>query len=137
MVKDQLPAALADRIRMAIEDGELPGTSIDPRPVRQYPEGSLAPQILGFLGKDRDGLAGLEYYFDTELTGEPGLIETEADTTDKEIILARRIVKAPRDGSDLILTIDRYVQRTLERELAEAVRANKASGGLIMVMSPS
>ncbi|MFN8637771.1 MAG: penicillin-binding protein 2 [Chloroflexota bacterium] len=137
VVKDQLPAALADQIRMAIEDGELPGTSIDPRPVRQYPEGSIAPQILGFLGRDRDGLAGLEYYFDSELTGEPGLIETEADTTDKEMILARRIVRPARDGVDLVLTIDRFVQRTLERELAEAVRANKASGGLIMVMEPS
>src|SRR3954447_3628537 len=137
VIKDQLPAALADQIRDGIDDGSLPGVTIEPRPVRQYPEGSLAPQLLGFLGKDRDGLAGLEYYFDTELTGESGQIETEADTTDKEIILARRIVKAPKDGSDLILTIDRYVQRTLERELAEAVRLNKASGGLIMVMQPS
>jgi cell division protein FtsI/penicillin-binding protein 2 len=137
LVRDQLPAALADQIRDGIEDGSLPGVSIEPRPIRQYPEGSIAPQLLGFLGRDRDGLAGLEYYFDTDLTGEAGQIETEADTTDKEMILARRIVKAPRDGSDLVLTIDRYVQRTLERELAEAVRVNKASGGLIMVMQPS
>jgi cell division protein FtsI (penicillin-binding protein 3) len=137
VVRDRLPAAIADQIKDAIDDGKLPGVSVEPRPVREYPEGSLAPQLLGFLGKDRDGLAGLEYFFDTDLTGEPGLIETEADTTDKEIILARRIVKPPRDGTDLILTIDRYVQRTLERELAEAVQANKASGGLIMVMDPS
>jgi cell division protein FtsI/penicillin-binding protein 2 len=137
VVRDQLPAALADPIRDGVEDGSLPGVSIEPRPFRQYPEGSIAPQLLGFLGRDRDGLAGLEYYFDTELTGEAGQIETEADTTDKEMILARRIVKVPRDGTDLVLTIDRYVQRTLERELAEAVRANKASGGLIMVMEPS
>jgi cell division protein FtsI/penicillin-binding protein 2 len=137
LVRDRLPAALSDQIKDAIDDGLLPGVTVEPRPVRQYPEGSLGPQILGFLGKDRDGLAGLEYSFDTELTGEPGQIETEADTTDKEIILARRIVKPPRDGVDLILTIDRYVQRTLERELAEAVRANKASGGLIMVMEPA
>jgi cell division protein FtsI/penicillin-binding protein 2 len=137
VVRDQLPAALADQIRMAIEEGQLPGASIEPRPVRQYPEGSLAPQILGFLGRDRDGLAGLEYYFDAELTGEPGIIETEVDTTDKEMILARRIVQPARDGTDLVLTIDRFVQRTLERELAEAVRANKASGGLIMVMEPA
>jgi len=136
-VKDQLPAALSDRVRKAIEDGDLPGVSIEPRPVRQYPEGPIASPILGFLGRDRDGLAGLEWYFDKELTGEPGLIETEVDTTDKEIILARRIVRPPRDGNDLILTIDRWVQRMLERELAEAVRANKAIGGLIMVMEPS
>src|SRR6188768_1408086 len=88
-VKDQLPAAIADRIRDAIDDGDLPGVSIEPRPVRQYPEGPIASPLLGFLGKDRDGLAGLEWYFDKELTGAPGLIETEVDTTNKEIILAR------------------------------------------------
>lgn len=136
-VKDQLPAAVADRIRDAIDGGDLPGVSIEPRPVRQYPEGPIASPVLGFLGRDREGLAGLEWYFDTELAGAPGLIETEIDTTDKEIILARRIVRPPRDGNDLVLTLDRWVQRMLERELAEAVRANKASGGLIMVMEPS
>src|SRR5262249_42660891 len=137
VVKDQLPAAVADRVRDAIEDGALPGVTIEPRPVRQYPEGPLASQLLGFLGRDRDGLAGLEWYFEQELAGAPGLIETEVDTTDKEIILARRIVRPPHDGSDLTLTIDRWVQRMLERELAEAVRANKAIGGLAMVMEPS
>lgn len=136
-VKDQLPAAVADRIRDAIEGGALPGVSIEPRPVRQYPEGPIASPILGFLGRDREGLAGLEWYFETELAGAPGLIETEIDTTDKEIILARRIVRPPRDGNDLVLTLDRWVQRMLERELAEAVRANKASGGLILVMEPA
>jgi cell division protein FtsI/penicillin-binding protein 2 len=135
-VKDQLPSVVGDKVREAIEAGALPGVSIEPRPVRQYPEGPIASPILGFLGKDRDGLAGLEYYFESELAGEPGLVETEVDTTDKEIILARRIVRAPRDGNDLVLTLDRYVQRMLERELAEAVRANKASGGLILVMEP-
>ena len=136
-IKDQLPAAVADRIRDAIDGGALPGVTVEPRPVRQYPEGPIASPILGFLGRDREGLAGLEWYFESELAGAPGLIETEVDTTDKEIILARRIVQPPRDGTDLILTLDRWVQRMLERELAEAVRANKASGGLILVMEPS
>jgi cell division protein FtsI/penicillin-binding protein 2 len=136
-VKGQLPAAVGDRVRETIDEGSLPGVAIGPQPVRQYPEGSIAPQILGFVGRDRDGLAGLEYYFESELAGEPGMIETEVDTTDKEIILTRRIVRAPRDGVDLVLTVDRFVQRTLERELAEAVRANKASGGQILVMEPA
>src|SRR5436190_22851273 len=58
VVRDRLPAAIADQIKDAIDDGKLPGVSVEPRPVREYPEGSLAPQLLGFLGKDRDGLAG-------------------------------------------------------------------------------
>ena len=137
VVRSRLPAATADAIRFEAERLGLNGVTVEPRPVRQYPEGSIAPQVLGFLGRDREGLAGLEYFFESELAGKPGLIETEADTTDKELILARRIVEAPRDGSDLVLTIDRFVQRTLERELAEAVRANRASGGMILVMEPA
>lgn len=136
VVKSRVPAAVADAIRIESDRRGLSGIFVEPRPVRQYPEGSIAPQILGFLGRDREGLSGLEYFFESDLAGKPGLMETEADTTEKEIILARRILEAPRDGSDLILTIDRYVQRTLERELAEAVRANKASGGQILVMDP-
>jgi cell division protein FtsI (penicillin-binding protein 3) len=136
-IRTQLPAALADQVRQTVAKEGLTGILVEPQPVRQYPEGSIAPQVIGFLGRDRDGLAGLEYFFESELAGEPGLIETEADTTDKEIILARRIIRPARDGSDLVLTIDRYVQRTLERELAEAVRANKASGGQILVMEPA
>jgi len=136
-IKDHLPAGLSDAIAAEIERSQLRGLALEPRPVRQYPEGSLAPQLLGFIGTDRDGLAGLEYSMEDELKGEPGQIDTEIDITRQELILARRVVNPPRDGSDLVLTIDRYVQRTVERELAEAVRANKASGGMILVMEPS
>lgn len=136
-IKDRLPSAVADAIGIEIERRGLQGLALEPRPVRQYPEGSIAPQVLGFIGKDREGLAGLEWLFDEELTGEPGQIETEIDITRQELILGRRIVKPVRDGTDYVLTIDRYVQRTIERDLADAVKANKASGGLILVMEPA
>ncbi len=136
-IKDHLAAGVSDAIAAEIERSQLRGLDLVPRPVRQYPEGSIAPQILGFIGTDRDGLAGLEYSEEDELKGASGQIETETDITRQELILARRVVNPPRDGSDLVLTLDRYVQRTVERELAEAVRANKASGGLIMVMDPT
>ena len=55
-----------NRSRDAIDDGSSRASSVEPRPVREYPEGSIAPQILGFIGKDRDGLAGLEYCYDSE-----------------------------------------------------------------------
>jgi len=137
IIKSRLPASVSDMVRYEAERNNLGGISIEAEPVREYPEGSIAPQVLGFLGTDREGLAGLEYFFESEIAGKPGIIETEADTTDKEMILARRIIEPPRDGTDLVLTLDRFVQRTIERELAEAVRANKASGGQILVMEPS
>src|SRR5205823_11458459 len=114
----------------------LPGVYLDKEPVRQYPEGSLAAQILGFVGRDFSGLGGLELSYDQELAGTPGVIDTQKDTAGQEITPGRRLLTPPRQGSDLVLSIDRYVQRVAERLLNQAVLDNRASGGLIMVMEP-
>ncbi len=133
MVQERLPAAMAERV----EGLELRGVHLTSIATRQYPEGSLAAQVLGFVGRDNNGLTGLELYFDDDLGGKPGTIDTERDTVGQEIILARRIVSPPRQGADIVLTLDRFVQRTIERELADAVRRNKAVGGMILVMEPA
>ncbi len=133
VVKDRLPAAIADRVAAL----GLRGVSLVQLPVRQYPEGSMAAQLLGFVGRDHKGLTGLEYYFDDELGGLPGTIDTELDTGRQEIILARRVLSPPKEGVDVVLTLDRFVQRLAERELADAVRQNKAIGGMIIVMEPA
>jgi cell division protein FtsI/penicillin-binding protein 2 len=109
---------------------------LDKEPVRQYPEGSLAAQVLGFVGRDFNGLGGLELSYEDELAGTPGVIDTQKDTGGQEIALGRRLLTPPRQGSDLVLTIDRYAQRVAERLLNQAVLDNKASGGLILVMEP-
>ncbi len=74
---------------------------------------------------------------DTELAGKTGVLLTERDTVGGEITIARKALVPAVHGSDVVLTIDRYVQRVVERELAAAVSANKATGGLIIVMEPS
>ena len=132
-LKERLPSALADRVAAL----DLRGVSLVQLPVRHYPEGSFAAQALGFVGRDHKGLTGLEYYFDGELSGQPGLIDTELDIGGQEIILGRRVVTPPKEGLDIVLTLDRFVQRAAERELAEAVRQNKAVGGMIIVMEPA
>ncbi len=132
IVRDRLPSAIAERVAALQLDGVL----LAQVAARQYPEGSIAAQVLGFVGKDNKGLAGLEYYFDDELAGQPGTIDTEHDSGG-QLVLARRIVTPARDGTDIVLTLDRYVQRAAERELGEAVRQNKAIGGIIIVMEPA
>lgn len=132
-LKSEVPSAVAQKIA----ELRLAGVYLRPEAVREYPEGSIAPQVLGFVGRDGAGLAGLEYSFDQELAGEPGMVQSERDTLGLEIAPGRRILKAPRDGADLVLTIDRVIQHVAERTLADAVAVNKASGGLILVMEPS
>jgi cell division protein FtsI/penicillin-binding protein 2 len=129
VLRHRVPAAVAEQVKQL----ELPGVYLDAEPIRQYPEGSLAAQVLGFVGHDFDGLGGLELSFDHELAGTPGTIDTERDTSGQEISLARRLLTPPQEGADLVLTLDRYVQRVAERLLNQAVLDNKASGGLILV----
>jgi cell division protein FtsI/penicillin-binding protein 2 len=132
VLKSGVPSAVAEQVKQLA----LPGVYLDKEPIRQYPEGSLAAQILGFVGRDLNGLSGLELSYDHELAGTPGVIDTERDTGGQEIALGRRLLTPPRQGSDLVLTLDRYVQRVAERLLNQAVVDNKASGGLILVMEP-
>jgi cell division protein FtsI/penicillin-binding protein 2 len=133
VLKSGVPSAVAQQVQALA----LPGVYLDKEPKRQYPEGSLAAQILGFVGRDFNGLGGLELSYQDELAGTPGVIDTEKDTAGQEIALGRRLLTPPRQGSDLVLTIDRYVQRVAERLLNQAVLDNKAMGGLILVMEPS
>ena len=132
VLKSGVPSAVADQVQQLA----LPGVYLGAEPVRQYPEGSLAAQVLGFVGKDFSGLAGLELSYDGELAGTPGVIDTQKDTAGQEITPGRRLLTPPTQGSDLVLTLDRYVQRVAERLLNQAVLDNKASGGLIVIMEP-
>jgi len=129
VLRSRVPSAVAEQVKQL----GLPGVYLDAEPIRQYPEGSLAAQVLGFVGHDFTGLSGLELSFDHELAGTPGTIDTERDTSGQEISLGRRLLTPPREGSDLVLTIDRYVQRVAERLLNQAVLDNHASGGLILI----
>jgi len=132
LLKRKLPAEVSTRIANL----SLPGVFLQAEPFREYPEGSIAAQLLGFVGKDFKGLASLELSLDRELAGEPGLIDAERDTVGGEIAIGRRDVIPPRDGSDAVLTIDRFIQRMVERELANAVKEYKGRGGFIIVMDP-
>ena len=132
VLKSGVPSAVAEQVSQL----QLPGVYLDKEPIRQYPEGSLAAQILGFVGRDFNGLAGLELSYEQELAGTPGVIDTEKDTSGQEITPGRKLLTPPRQGSDLVLTVDRFVQRVAERLLNQAVLDNKASGGFILVMEP-
>jgi cell division protein FtsI (penicillin-binding protein 3) len=137
VIASRLPADLSARVQARIAEQRLNGIYLQPTPQRNYPEGSLASQILGFVGVDSRGLAGVELSFDKELHGEAGRVVGARDTTGQEIALARREYVPPEDGADLVLTIDRYLQRVAEREIADAVQKNKAIGGKILIMEPA
>ena len=105
--------------------------------LRFYPEGDLASALLGFLGLDQEGLAGIEAAYDVELGGVPGVIYFERDGLGNPIPFGRQLGTEPVAGGDIRLTIDRYIQRLVERTLALAVERHEATGGTIIVMDPN
>ncbi|MBF6598961.1 MAG: penicillin-binding protein 2 [Dehalococcoidia bacterium] len=104
---------------------------------RQYPEGDLASNLLGFVGRDHTGLTGIELDFDKELGGTPGTIYFERDSIGNRLSLgAERPGQKATPGGNVRLTIDRYIQRLVESELDQQIARTGALGGTIIVMQP-
>jgi cell division protein FtsI (penicillin-binding protein 3) len=123
-------------VAQQVEDLELPGVGFLPVPKRYYPSGALAPQVLGFVGVDGDGLAGLESQYNTVLSGIPGQRTQEFSPGGLPISTATDTLKAPVPGADLVTTIDRQMQYEVQTALARAVKANGAKGGTVVVIDP-
>jgi cell division protein FtsI/penicillin-binding protein 2 len=119
-----------------IEELGLPGVALAGATRRFYPEGDIASNLLGFLGRDHVGLAGLEADLDDLLSGTPGAIYFERDGGGQPIAFGRSRIEEGRPGADIRLTIDRYIQRLVENELELQIKEHKASGGSILVMDP-
>lgn len=100
---------------------------------RCYPNGYLASQMLGFAGLDNKGLEGLELFYDSYLRGEPGWALFLRDARQRKLGLYEKIV-LPKDGYNLVLTVDEVIQFIAERELDKAFKAYHAKGASIVVL---
>jgi penicillin-binding protein 2 len=100
---------------------------------RRYPNGALAAHVLGFVGLDDKGLAGVEQVYDAALTGEAGRLVVDADAKRHAFESAG---SAPQDGRTVVLTIDQTVQYIVERELSAAVERTQAKSGAAVVLDP-
>jgi cell division protein FtsI/penicillin-binding protein 2 len=104
---------------------------------RLYPYGKTGAQVLGYTGRDYNGLGGVEYRFNEALTGEPGWIYGRRDGGSK-----RRLGKLRKggrdvvDGSDIHLTLDIELQEIVEQELAKTVEEFDANWAMAVVMNP-
>jgi len=114
----------------------LPGVKVTPASLRRYAEGGLASQLLGFVGRDNQGLSGVEFDFDGVLRGRPGLLVFERDSIGNPIPFGAQAQEPTQSGADLVLTIDKGLQRIAEEHLARALEDTGARGGTILMMDP-
>jgi len=119
-----------------IKDLKLRSVTATREYVREYPQGSLASHILGYVRKDGQAAMGIERAFDYYLSGEEGWTETEIGARRKEMAQFRRRRVSPTDGLNVVLTIDSYVQHAVERELQEIARSLKPEAATIIVSDP-
>ncbi|MSR86931.1 penicillin-binding protein 2 [Candidatus Peribacteria bacterium] len=103
---------------------------------RYYPDTSLASHVLGFLNTKQEPQYGVERTFDPQLRGQEGLITTASDINKTQILSGDQTIIDPRDGDTIILTIDRTVQKEVERIVQEAVNRWQADSGQAIVMDP-
>lgn len=127
---------LAPATTRALLQANLPGIGVVERPVRDYPQGSLAAQVLGFAGVDNQGLEGLEAYYDTYLRGTDGKVVRERDATGRAIPGGVEKRFAPVPGETIVLTIDAGIQRIVERELRRAVLETQSEYGMFVALDP-
>jgi cell division protein FtsI (penicillin-binding protein 3) len=105
-------------------------------PNRHYPQGQLAGQLIGFVGRDSEGLEGLELKYNDYIRGEAGSSMTERDALGRRVLVqgVERLRIPP--GSDLHLTLNTSMQHIAEKELEAAVLKYRAKAGVAIVMEP-
>ncbi len=113
------------------------GINIDEDSKRYYPFGTLLSQVLGSCGSDNQGLAGIEYTWNSTLSGTPGKIVSSKSARQEEIPNTEETYIAAENGSDITLTIDLKIQSIVEKYLKQAVEHNECeNGGSCIVMNP-
>jgi cell division protein FtsI/penicillin-binding protein 2 len=129
-VERQAPPALATRLSKL----KLPGLNFYAEERRTYPQHSVAAQVLGAVGVDDQGLAGLESFLDRDLTGTNGSQTVVRDPFGKPISIED--VVAPKHGKSVFLTLDSKIQANAAQVLKETVTRWHAKDATAIVLDP-
>lgn len=119
-----------------IADLGLPGILKEGTSKRIYPSGSLAANIVGFVGADGKGLGGLESGMQDVLAGTDGTQTYERGQGGRAIPTAQHTKVEAVGGSTVKLTIDRDIQYAAQKAIAAKVAESRAESGTVVVMDP-
>ncbi|HWP59637.1 MAG TPA: penicillin-binding transpeptidase domain-containing protein [Candidatus Acidoferrales bacterium] len=132
-IKRQVTPKEAERVQALGIDG----IGLSYEPTRYYPQGPLAGHVVGFVGRDSQGLEGVELQYDRYIRG-----ETSSSVIERDALGRRVLIQGVEDiqippGADIHLTLDTSIQHLTEKELEAAVTKNRAKGGIALVVEPS
>lgn len=128
-LRRQLMPSLANKI----ENLKIPGVNFQEEFKRFYPQGDSTAQLIGFTNIDDDGIEGLELAYQNWLMGLNGKKKVVKDRLGR-IIEVLDLIKEPRPGNDLRLSIDRRIQYFAYNALQDTVKKYSAKSGSIVVL---
>ena len=120
----KLPAEIVEKIKSY----HINGLDFVRESKRYYPDQFLAAHLIGFAGMDNRGLEGLELWYDKYLKGEFGWAQILRDAHQRELLIEKNFVP-PRDGFNVVLTIDETIQYIAERALQKAFEKKSCPRG--------
>lgn len=131
---------LHEEERQAVASLKLTGVGTEPYFAREYPEGSLASEVVGFVGKNDQGsdvgYFGIEGVLDRELSGQ--FSRQLLPTILPGLSLPNSLINtSPQDGRQISLTIRRDIQYLAESELQAGIERYQAKSGEVIIMEPS
>ncbi len=125
-----LAPRVSAEVGQQVTEAKIPGVTIEPVARRSYPQGTLAAQLIGFVGGDLKGYYGVEGYYQDQLVGR------ERDQLVSTIPFDVPQMPQADRGADIILTVDRDIQFLAESELQRAITQTGALRGTIIIMNP-
>ena len=131
-IKRQVSSPEAEKIQAL----NLDGIGMYYEPNRHYPQGQLAGQLIGFVGRDSEGLEGLELKYNDYIRGETGSSVTERDALGRRVLVEGIGGLQIPPGSDIHLTLDTSIQHMAEKELEASVLKYRAKTGVAIVVEP-
>lgn len=134
IVKRKVEADEAARVRSYIASEGITGVYLEPDTKRYYPDGTLAAQVLGFVGSDNIGLDGIEAACNSLLTGEKGGITAAKGNYGAQMSYHYESYLDAYSGNDVVLTIDETVQYMLEKHMQEAITQYQVQNGAFGVV---
>ncbi len=114
----------------------LTGVFARPCERRIYPEGELASHVIGYLGPRDGARAGAERMLDVYLEGLPGYFDGGADAAGRSLPDLTNNFVAPMNGLGCVLTVDKWCQYVVERELRVCCERYRAEAGAVIAMDP-
>jgi cell division protein FtsI (penicillin-binding protein 3) len=128
-----LKRGLNPSLAKQIKDLKIPGVFLQTEYHRYYPEGPVMAHVVGLTNVDDQGQEGLELAYNSWLEGQSGLKKVIKDRLG-HIVSNIRMIRPPKPGHDLRLSIDKRIQYVAFRELKAGIERYQADSGSVVVL---